>query len=121
MQVDHVGIRVRNIDISKAFYTEVLGGELVEEVHSPDTQLAFIRCGGTTLELIRKPVYDFVPNGVVQHIAFTVENLDAEVARLQRAGVQFLSAGPIPFRGGFIIFFIGPDGERLELCQKEMT
>jgi lactoylglutathione lyase len=119
MQVDHIGIRVKNMALSKAFYADVLGGELLEEVDLGDTQLAFFRCGTTTLELICKPVHSFVPNGVIQHIAFTVENLDAEMARLQDAGVQFLSTEPIPFREGQIIFFTGPDGERLELCQKE--
>lgn len=119
MQVDHIGIRVKNMALSKAFYAEVLGGELVDEVDLGDTQLAFFRYGTTTLELVCKPVHSFVPNGVIQHIAFMVSDLEAEIRRLQDVGVQFLSDQPIPFREGRIIFFTGPDGERLELCQKE--
>ena len=52
--VDHVGIACKNLDVSKKFYTEVLGlnctGE--ETVEEQGAKTVFIECGETLLELL---------------------------------------------------------------------
>ena len=52
--VDHVGIACKDLDISKKFYTEILGlpcsGE--ETVEEQGAKTVFIPCGETLLELL---------------------------------------------------------------------
>ncbi|GFO68747.1 VOC family protein [Geomonas limicola] len=54
----------------------------------------------------------------LRHLAFAVEDIDAEVARLARHGVGFLS--PVQTwekTGKRLVYFRGPDGILLELAQ----
>ena len=58
----------------------------------------------------------------VAHWAFIVDDIHAEFARLRALGVQFKSAAPNPItagvnKGGYAIYFYGPDGITLELMQ----
>ena len=51
--VDHVGIACKDLDVSKKFYTEVLGLECTGEEPVPEqgVKTVFIPCGETLLEL----------------------------------------------------------------------
>ncbi|GFO59281.1 hypothetical protein GMST_16060 [Geomonas silvestris] len=54
----------------------------------------------------------------LRHLAFAVDDIDAEVARLTAAGVTFLS--PVQTwktTGKKLVYFLGPDGILLELAQ----
>ena len=52
--VDHVGIACKDLDVSKKFYTEVLGLECTGEEPVPEqgVKTVFIPCGETLLELL---------------------------------------------------------------------
>jgi catechol 2,3-dioxygenase-like lactoylglutathione lyase family enzyme len=50
------------------------------------------------------------------HICFTVDDLDAEVARLTAAGVQ-LRSGVLDFHSRKLAFLRGPEGITIELAQ----
>lgn len=54
----------------------------------------------------------------LRHLAFAVEDIDAEVARLSGHGISFLS--PVATwekTGKRLVYFLGPDGILLELAQ----
>lgn len=118
MKHAHVGIRVRDLERSKKFYGEILGGELLSEKKMEGLNLAFYKFGSLELELINKPKFNFVSHGIIEHIAFRVENFEAEIERLKRAGVKFLMENPTAFGNSRIIFFEGPDGEHLEFMEE---
>lgn len=52
--VDHVGIACKDLDLSKKFYTEVLGLSCTGEEAVPEqgVKTVFIPCGETLLELL---------------------------------------------------------------------
>ena len=121
-KVEHIGIYARSIDESIRFYTEVLGMRLIERVPLYDkVDLAFLSFPGqedVQVELIgRDP--DSADEGLVNHLAFTVEDIDAAIARLKQAGVAVSEEWPKTILDGRkIAFFKGPSGEKLELFQR---
>ncbi len=119
---DHVGISVSDIDRSIAFYRDILGLQLVEQRQFNNGQIAFFQVGDTLVELVanRKPG-EPVADGLVNHFAFTVDDLAAAVARLRQHQVLTETPAPVPIWEGMrVIFFRGPDGERLELFERKL-
>ncbi|MCA1319513.1 VOC family protein [Bacillus tianshenii] len=123
-RLEHVGIMVKDIQKSTSFYTDVLGLKLKGELDHPNgkIKLAFLGFeveGETEIELI-EGYNDALPaEGKVHHIALTVDDVEAEYERLQNLDVKFVEneITPLP-NGARYIFFEGPDGERIELFEK---
>jgi catechol 2,3-dioxygenase-like lactoylglutathione lyase family enzyme len=138
----HTGFQVSDIERSVAFYTELLGMELIgrrtitepyigDLVGYPGVELrsAYLRMGTGehTLELIeyrnveRTPVDPQTANPGTAHICLVVdENLGKLHQRLRDAGTETMSAEPVrPTRGqnvGKLVAYIAdPDGIRIEL------
>ena len=121
-KLEHVGIRVTNMDVSIAFYCDKLGMKLMDRVSlNNEVELAFLSFSGSEhvrIELISKGNESIPDRGRVDHIAFTVSDIEGEVERLRAAGVQLLDQQPRTILSGVqIFFFSGPDGEVLELFQ----
>lgn len=116
----HLALAVRNMTASSQFYQEALGWKPVKELHTEKLSFLYMDAGQITVELLQ---YQEDPcaerlNGRLDHLAFEVDNLDEEIKRLKAMGVHFLS--PEPRKGPEdqrIIFFSGPDGERIELVE----
>ena len=117
----HIGIKVRDMDASLKFYTEVLGFELTHKQVNGTSVLAFLNIGTCLLELIQSAVYEERTPGQVDHIAVEVKGIEALVEDLKAKGVHFLSeqinVAPGLLDGVKNIFFTGPDGERFEFFE----
>jgi catechol 2,3-dioxygenase-like lactoylglutathione lyase family enzyme len=118
--VDHVGITVRDLERSIAFYAK-LGFSVVRRLPTASHEIVFVRNGLAELELFAPKTR--VPGPVrplhedeVEHIAFHVDDIDAAVATLDGRGVTFTSA--VRRRGNRAgILFKDPDGTLLQLLQ----
>ena len=56
----------------------------------------------------------------MHHIAFAVDDIEAEIARLQEEGFRLLNETPVPGADNKIIAFLHPkssNGVLVELCQ----
>lgn len=119
-KIEHVGIYVKDLDASIAFYTEVLGLELKERITTADgnMEIGFINIGESQLELLcPKHANGSEGQGVIAHLAFTVDDIDSAVAKL-RGKAELTDTEPREALDGCRIFFFrGPDGEILELFQ----
>ncbi|WP_077214939.1 VOC family protein [Bacillus dakarensis] len=120
---EHVGLQVKDLEASIQFYTEVLGLEFIEKQDhvDPSLKLAFLGLKDTK-EPIIELISGYNPNlpteGKVHHIAFTVDNIDEEIARLKELNVTFIDEAVTTLPSGAkYIFFNGPDGEWIELFQ----
>ncbi|TLS49246.1 VOC family protein [Paenibacillus antri] len=114
---------VKNMDESIRFYTEIIGMNLDRRVALNDeVELAFLTFPGqesVEVELVGRFDGKLSADGIVNHLAFTVDDIEAEIARLQAAGVSMIDTAPRVILNGIqIAFFYGPNGEKLELFQK---
>lgn len=122
VKLEHAGIFTERMDESIRFYTEILGMQLVERVTlNETTELAFLSFPGqesVQVELVSRPLDGFPEEGLVNHLALTVEDIDGVVAKLKQHGVEISDQWPQTILDGRrIAFFQGPAGEKLELFQ----
>jgi lactoylglutathione lyase len=118
----HTRMRVSDMDQTIAFYTDVLGLEVLERKTSPrGSHLAFLRAPGSD-ELIE--LCSFPPSGPVKvqedlvHLAFQVESLDDAIAALKRKGVTITDGPTTTSSGSRFIFLDAPDGYEIELIER---
>ena len=120
-EVNHIGVVVKNLDKSLEFYTQVLECTVEDRFENDRGQFAFLQAGRQILELIQyhEDSEEVRDAGHVDHIAFTVADMETEFAKLRQKNVTLLFDQPrITASGKKILFFAGPDGERLEFVQK---
>ncbi|PWW07485.1 lactoylglutathione lyase [Paenibacillus cellulosilyticus] len=121
-KIEHVGVRVINLEQSIAFYTKVLGlvhrNTLVPG--NGTVRLGFLAFAGheeTEVELIEN-AKEFPAEGKVHHLAFTVDDVEAEFVRIKELNVPLRDTEITTLPDGSrYFFFYGPDGELLELFQ----
>jgi len=123
-KMEHIGIMVNDMDRSIEFYTEVVGMDLKKrEKLNEEVELAFLAFSGSEdieLELVGRGTTGLSDQGIVNHLAFSVEDIDETLAHLKAHGVRLLDQTPREILDGVrIAFFFGPDGERLELVQQQ--
>jgi lactoylglutathione lyase len=117
-------IRVKDIDASLKFYTEVLNMKLDHKKRLEDCWLYFLTDEENTCQ-IELTVNDETPeNGYnigtgFGHFAFSVDSLDAFTAKIAKLGYDYLYP---PFdlngKGSKIAFINDPDGYEIELIEK---
>lgn len=115
MKSAHIGIKVSDLERSLDFYTSGLGCKLSHRMDLEGLKIAFVTAGSTTFELVQKDE-PFCHNGSI-HLAFSVDDISETVKDLASRGIDLSGSSPRSFQGGAILFFHGPDGETLELCQ----
>jgi glyoxylase I family protein len=129
----HIRLTVTDIARSRAFYTDVVGLNVLVEspgdasdpaVRADQSQLyGGVILGGGAFVLGLRPVADpadrFEPDRVgLDHLSFTVATraeLDAAAERLEAAGVTHGEVTELPTFGIAVLSFDDPDGIQLEL------
>lgn len=118
----HTRMRVSDMDRTIAFYTGVLGLEVMERKVSPrGSHLAFLKVPHSE-ELIE--LCSFPASGPVKvqedlvHLAFQVENLDQTIAALTAKGVTITDGPTRTAAGSRFIFIDAPDGYEIELIER---
>lgn len=124
--IQHIGIPVTNIKVSKVFY-ESLGFKNVMATtfayNGGSGNVVLMRQHEMIVELYQMPEAELKEirerkNGHIDHIAFDVDDIDAAFAALKQNGFTVLEDKPVFlsfWKKGCKYFNItGPDGERLE-------
>ena len=127
MRILHTMLRVGDLDQSIAFYTEVLGMQLIRRQDYPEGRftLAFVGYGDEDREAVLElthnwdtPAYD-LGNGF-GHVALAVPDAAAACAAIkERGGKVVREAGPMKHGKTIIAFGEDPDGYKLELLQRD--
>jgi methylmalonyl-CoA/ethylmalonyl-CoA epimerase len=127
--IEHIGIAVESLSESDALFERLLGTPPYkhEEVLSEKVITSFFMTGNSKVELLQATHEDsairrFIDNrgAGLHHIAFEVQDIKSEMARLKNEGFQLLREEP--FRGADHkwVCFIHPrsaNGVLVELCQ----
>lgn len=127
-KIDHLGIAVRSLDDSIAYYEKALGirCEHREEVPSQKVRTAFFSVGEVHLELLEptspdSPVAKFLEkNGEgVHHVAFGTTDINAQLQQASQAGVKLIHEKPFEGAAGKLVAFLHPKstyGVLTEFC-----
>ncbi len=127
MRILHTMIRVGDLDRSIAFYTEVLGMQLLRRRDYPGGKftLAFVGYGPESDEAVIELTHNWdtdaydLGNGF-GHIAIEVDDAYAACEAIKkRGGVVTREAGPMKHGSTVIAFVQDPDGYSIELIQKK--
>ena len=129
MHIDHIGIAVQSLEKSNLLYELLLKTPPYksEEVQSEGVITSFFRTGESKVELLvathpESPIQKFIDKKGegIHHIAFAVENIEDEIARLKKSGLQFIAEIPKKGADNKLICFLHPKstgGVLIELCQ----
>ncbi len=122
----HIGLFCSDIEKTKLFYNKILGFKVIHEnlvvIDEGEIKVAFIALHDLTIEIVELPIFDAKrADGLFDHIAFRVKNIESVVGRLKQADIQFEEdiyfAEHFWESGAKWIMFRGPDNERLELTE----
>lgn len=122
--IHHIAIICSDYERSKRFYTDILGLEIIREVYREERQsykLDLSLNGQYVIELFSFPNPPKRPSRPeacgLRHLAFAVEDLAAEVARLTSKGVATDFIREDEYTGKRFVFFEDPDGLPVELYE----
>ncbi len=114
-QIDHIGIAVKTLDETVAFYRDIMGLEVsaTEEFHG--MKIAFLRIGASELELLE----DMTPDGAIarhiakrgeglQHVAYRVENIEQALEEMRAKGLTLIDERPRPGARNARVAFLHP-------------
>jgi methylmalonyl-CoA epimerase len=130
-RVSHVAIAVRDVEEAAKFYEEKLGLKLVgrEDVVGSKVTVGFIPVGETRIELVQpaapdSPITKFLETRGpgLQHVCFEVDDVAAELKRLDAEGVRLIDKVPHPGAHGTMVGFIHPaatGGVLVELSEQK--
>jgi methylmalonyl-CoA/ethylmalonyl-CoA epimerase len=129
-KVEHIGIAVKSLSQANKLYASLFGQEhyKVEAVESEGVSTSFFQLGDTKIELLEasradSPIAKFIEKRGegIHHIAFEVEDIGAEMQRLQQEGFTLLNEQPKPGADNKLVCFLHPKGTGgvlVELCQE---
>lgn len=130
-RIEHLGIAVNDLSTAIPLYEALLNTKCYkqEEVISEGVKTAFFQVGESKIELLEanKPtsaIAKFLEkNGPgFHHVAFEVDDIEAELVRLQKAGFVLIHEVPKDGADNKRIAFLHPKssgGLLVELCQEK--
>jgi glyoxylase I family protein len=123
--IHHVAIICSNYALSKRFYTEILGLEIIQETHRAERQSykLDLKVNDTyQVELFsfpNPPARSTHPEACgLRHLAFEVNDIDAAIAILSQHGVVTEPVRTDELTHKRFTFFSDPDGLPLEFYEK---
>lgn len=130
---EHIGIAVKDLSVSIPLFEKLLNTSCykTEPVESEQVTTAFFRTGDTKVELLQSTTEDGVIARFIQakgegihHIAFAVNDIVAEMARLEQEGFRLLNEKPKKGADNKLVCFLHPkdcNGVLVEICQEIPT
>ena len=129
-KIEHIGIAVKDLKASNSLFEKLLGVPhyKIEEVASEGVRTSFFQAGPNKIELLEAldeegPIAKFLDKKGegVHHIAFAVDDIVSEMARLRAEGFTVLNKEPKKGADNKLVAFLHPkttNGVLVELCQE---
>lgn len=129
-KIEHIGIAVKNLEKANDLYRMLLGTDPFkqEEVASEGVRTSFFQTGESKVELLEGINEPNAISGYIEkrgegihHIAFEVDDIEAEMNRLEGEGFQLLNKEPKKGADNKLVCFVHPksaNGVLVELCQE---
>lgn len=129
-KIEHIGIAVKDLQESNKLFTSLFNRAPYkqESVESEHVDTSFFQMGESKIELLQatdpnSPIAKFIEKKGegLHHIAYDVENIVAEMQRLQAEGFILLNDQPKKGADNKLVCFLHPkstNGVLIELCQE---
>jgi len=129
-KIEHIGIAVKNMDDANVLFEKMLGvpSYKMEAVESEGVLTSFFQTGNNKIELLEatnpeSPIAKFLEKKGegIHHIAFDVDDIEAEIIRLKKEGFVLINEIPKKGADNKLVVFLHPkntNGVLVELCQK---
>ncbi|GGC58685.1 methylmalonyl-CoA epimerase [Pedobacter quisquiliarum] len=129
-KIEHIGIAVKNIESANLVYEKILGTPSYKQelVQSEQVNTSFFKVGENKIELLEatgpdSPIAKFLAKKGegIHHIAFDVDDIVSEMARLKAEGFVLLNEAPKKGADQKLVCFVHPkdtNGVLIELCQQ---
>ena len=129
-KIEHIGIAVKDLEMSNTLFEKLFGAPAYksEVVESEGVTTSFFLNGPNKIELLaathpESPIAKFIEKKGegIHHIAFDVEDIVSEIARLQNEGFEVLNETPKKGADNKLVAFLHPkstNGVLIELCQE---
>ncbi|MCM3729348.1 VOC family protein [Neobacillus cucumis] len=123
-KMEHVAIMVQDINQSITFYSEIFGFKVRLRGSRPGREIAFLYLESQQdmeIELIQELTanIEYSQTGIVNHLAFTVENIVETIEYLKEKDIVFTSEEVKPtLERGCMIHFQGPNHELIQLVER---
>lgn len=130
IRLEHIGIAVADLEKSNALFEDLLGESpyKMEVVESEHVKTSFFKVGESKVELLEatdpsSAIAKYLEKNRegIHHLAFEVEDIEAEMQRLAQKGYRLLNEKPKRGADNKLVCFIHPksaNGVLLELCQE---
>ena len=131
LKIEHIGIAIKELSASVPLFEQLLNTPCykTESVASEGVNTAFFQTGEAKIELLEatredSPIAKFIvkKGEGIHHIAFEVENIEAEMKRLSALGFELLNDTPKNGADNKLVCFLHPkttNGVLIELCQEK--
>lgn len=131
MKINHLGIATNGIDEALKFWKDALGLENIhtETVEDQKVRVAMLPVGESRVELLEptaddSPIAKFLEKrgGGLHHVAVEVDDIEAALERLKRAGARLIDEKPRVGAEGCLVAFVHPHssgGVLIELVQEK--
>ncbi|WP_422084238.1 methylmalonyl-CoA epimerase [Ulvibacterium sp.] len=128
-KIEHIGIAVKDLNHSNELFEKLFGKPAykLEEVASEGVRTSFFESGPNKIELLEgtnenSPITKFIEKKGegIHHIAFAVDDIVSEIARLKEEGFIVLNETPKKGADNKLVAFLHPktsNGVLVELCQ----
>ncbi|OIP05554.1 MAG: methylmalonyl-CoA epimerase [Flavobacteriales bacterium CG_4_9_14_3_um_filter_32_8] len=129
-KIEHIGIAVKDLNEANALYSKIFNQlpYKTEEVASEHVSTSFFKAGESKIELLEatnpeSAIAKFIEKKGegIHHIAFDVEDIYSEIARLKKEGFTILNDQPKKGADNKLVCFVHPksaNGVLIELCQE---
>lgn len=129
-KIEHIGIAVKDLRASNVLFEKLFGAPAYKEesVESEGVKTSFFMNGPNKIELLEatnldSPIAKFLEKKGegIHHIAFDVEDIEAEMKRLSDEGFIVLNEKPKKGADNKLVAFLHPkttNGVLIELCQE---
>ncbi len=113
--IDHVNMKVKNLDESVEFYKNLFGFVIKQEENQNKIDAPSKIIGNDSIKLCLYEVPDMTPEGGIAHFGFNVENFDEVISKCEELGVKILYDGVINWEKSKSVYIVDPSGYELEL------
>jgi methylmalonyl-CoA/ethylmalonyl-CoA epimerase len=129
-KIEHIGIAVKDLEAVNKVYGKLFGYEhyKTEMVESEGVSTSFFKCGESKIEFLEatrpdSPIARHIEKRGegMHHVAFAVDDIRAEMKRLEKEGFILLNKEPKKGADNKWVAFLHPKsagGVLVELCQE---